>query len=350
MASNQVILDTYVNEQIPKLKTVQRDDLESMFESFSPEEMIAESEMTAEELVDTFRLSLITESLTDQYSETFQTGAYIYKAEWLKNYVVGFWEPDENGHADPFKNVLISFGIDKYKIDREISEARESVEYKAHHGSSLHPIALTTYGTIQECITDYWYELQRNFVPHLSNTSKVINKVKAREALHTIQFREMTALQLEQDPSLMEEIIHTAVTFSMPSNHIPLVADLEAKTRYWIPRMNGRVLELLRRIVLNINHTLNDEQQLGQLLMTYASTSERRFFRLIPNHIISTALGQVKGGYGLVGQVALDQLGLSTVCIDPQSNFIDQLTYRMRNVLKRWVTKRMQLEGYLRSP
>ena len=64
-------MTTYVNEQIPKLKTVTNDDLESMFENFSPDQIVETSGLTAEEVVDSFRLSLITESLTEQYSETY---------------------------------------------------------------------------------------------------------------------------------------------------------------------------------------------------------------------------------------------------------------------------------------
>ena len=36
-------MTTYVNEQIPKLKTVTNDDLESMFENFSPDQIVERS-------------------------------------------------------------------------------------------------------------------------------------------------------------------------------------------------------------------------------------------------------------------------------------------------------------------
>ena len=42
-------MTTYVNEQIPKLKTVNNDDLESMFENFSPDQIVETSGLTAEE-------------------------------------------------------------------------------------------------------------------------------------------------------------------------------------------------------------------------------------------------------------------------------------------------------------
>ena len=75
------------------------------------------------------------------------------------------------GHADPFKNILVDFGLDQKLLDLEINNARSETDYFLHHSSGSHPVSLTTYGMIQECITDYWYELQRGFFPDNSNTS-----------------------------------------------------------------------------------------------------------------------------------------------------------------------------------
>ena len=342
-------MTTYVNEQIPKLKTVTNDDLESMFENFSPDQIVETSGLTAEEVVDSFRLSLITESLTEQYSETYKLGAKMFDAQWLNDYVVGFWEPDENGHADPFKNILLDFGLDQKVIADQIDEAKHTTDYKIHHEAGFSPIALTTYGMIQECITDYWYELQRNFFPKSSNTNKVISKVKGREALHTVQFRDLTAFQLEADPSLLPEIIHSTINFSMPSNHIPVVQEIEAKTQEWLPKMDGDVTELLRRIIFHINGSLNDKTRLGQLLTEYASASENRFLALVPNHVLSSAISHLKGGYGLVGEIILEQLGLSASEPDMPKDFNESLQFKIKSILKRWAIRRMDLEGLLQS-
>tara|TARA_A100001037_G_scaffold87485_1_gene79416 strand:+ start:516 stop:1592 length:1077 start_codon:yes stop_codon:yes gene_type:complete len=341
------VLNAYVDDQIPKLRTVNNTDLESMFEKFSPDEIIKESEMTATELIETFRLSLITESLTEQYSETYLIGAKLHDADWLRNYVLGFWEPDENGHADPFKNILIDFGISQSTLDKEISEAKESVQYSTKHSSGLHPIALTTYGMIQECITDHWYELQRDFFPSASNTSKVISKVKGREALHTVQFRNLTAMQLEADPSLFTEIIKATINFEMPSSHIPTIVNLQEKTTGWIPRMNGDVTELLRRIIDNISKTLEDNNKLGQLLVEYATAGEKQFLRLVPNSVIKKALASIKGGHGIIGEIVLEQLGLVSNESESPKNFQEDITYRLRKVIKRWITSTMEIEGFL---
>ncbi|MCH2318374.1 MAG: hypothetical protein MK369_00620 [SAR202 cluster bacterium] len=344
------IINSYVQEQIPKLKTINSRDLESMFESFSPEDLIVESGMTADDLIDSFRLSLITESLTDQYSKTFQIGAHMYGAQWLQDYVVGFWEPDEYGHADPFKNVLVDFGINETKLQLEIDEAKHTVDYQTKHTSGFHPIALTTYGMIQECITDYWYELQRGFFPASSNTAKVISKVKGREALHTVQFRNLTALQLEEDPALLAEIINASASFQMPSNHIPNVFDIERKTQDWIPKMNGSVVELLKRIILNLNVTLDDNGKLGKLLIEYATTSERKFINHVPNSLVKKALNTFPVSHGIVGEAMLEQLGLTANEKDVPMNLLEKIHFNLRKSLKRYVYEKLDIEGFLKKP
>ena len=66
-------ITTYVNEQNAKLKTMNNDALESMSENFSPDQIVETSGLTAEEVVDSFRLSLITEALAE-YASTSENG------------------------------------------------------------------------------------------------------------------------------------------------------------------------------------------------------------------------------------------------------------------------------------
>lgn len=348
--NSDIKLYNYVDNQIPKLKTIQTSDLESMFENFSPEKIVETSNLSSDEVIDSFRLSLITESLTEQYAETYKIVADMHDAQWLNNFVKGFWEPDELGHADPFKNILIDFGINQKDLEIEIGDAKSSIDYQTEHSSGFHPIALTTYGMIQECITDYWYELQRKFFPTDSNTYKVLSQVKGREALHTVQFRDLTALQLEKDPNLLEHIIHAAVAFEMPSNHIPAVKEIEAKTREWIPQMNGSVSELLRRIINNINLVLNDHSKIGRLILAYASRSEKQFFQFIPNRIVTAAITNIQGGTSLVGEIVLDQLGLKVAEIESPKTYIEEVQFRLKNILKRWATERLNIEGFIAPP
>ena len=340
-------LDRYVAEQIPKLKTVQTKHLEGMFENYSPDEIVTGSGMSSAEIIESFRLSLITESLTDEYAKTFRQGARAHESEWLHRYVSEFWEPDEMGHADPFKNILVDFGLDQKLLELDINNARSETDYFLHHSSGSHPVSLTTYGMIQECITDYWYELQRGFFPDNSNTSKVLSLVKGREALHTVQFRDLTAMQIEADPGLIEEVVFAIVNFQMPANHIPLVSEIETKTQGWIPKMNGDLTELVTRIVANIHKALNNKAMLGKIILEYASQSERKFFDLIPQSTLIYCIGKVKGGYGLVGELLLEQLGLHGNEFESGVSMIDSVRYRLKQPLKRWVRDRLTREGFL---
>lgn len=343
------ILEAYVNKQIPKLQTVQQSDLDSMFETYKPEEIVAQSEMSASDLVDTFKLSFITESLTEQYADTYLAGARNHGAIWLSDYVTGFWAPDEAGHADPFKNILVDFGVNKSELEQQVQEAFESVSYQEVHNSGFHPVELTTYGMIQECITDYWYELQRGFFPEESNTTRILSKVKGREALHTVQFRNLTAIQLESDPGLLKQIIHAISNFQMPSNHIPLVANIESKTQKWIPRMNGDITTLLARIIGNINVMLEDKAKLGELIVGYASSKEKEILRYVPNIFVSKAIGNIRGGHGLVGEIVLENLGLESREDLTPMTFTELIEFKFRTILKRWVADKMNIEGYLKD-
>ena len=43
---------------------------------------------------------------------------------WLKNYVVGLWEPDKSRYPDLFKNILLDLGVDQNLISDQISEVK----------------------------------------------------------------------------------------------------------------------------------------------------------------------------------------------------------------------------------
>ena len=83
-----------------------------------------------EYFIDTFKLSMITESLTEQYAEAFRLGADLYNADWLRTYINGFWVPDELGHADPHKKILMNFGYTEHELDLMLKEADEQTSYK----------------------------------------------------------------------------------------------------------------------------------------------------------------------------------------------------------------------------
>ena len=65
--------------------------------------------------------------------------------------------------------------------------------------------------------------------------------------------------------------------------------------------------------------------------------------------MLSSAISHVRGGYGLVGEIILEQLGLSASEPDMPKDFNESLQFKIKSILKRWAVKRMDLEGLLHS-
>ncbi|GIS64728.1 MAG: hypothetical protein CM1200mP3_09760 [Chloroflexota bacterium] len=89
---------------------------------------------------------------------------------------------------------------------------------------------------------------------------------------------------------------------------------------------------------------------LGKIILEYASQSERKFFDLIPQSTLIYCIGKVKGGYGLVGELLLEQLGLHGNEYESGVSMIDSVRYRLKQPLKRWVRDRLTSKGFFLHP
>ena len=154
---------------------------------------------------------------------------------------------------------------------------------------------------------------------------------------------------MESDPSLIVEVAQAIQNFQMPSDKIPLVKGIQEKTQEMIPRMNGNVIVLLRRIIGHLNIALNDKELLGELLAKYATSREQRLISLLPNQVVIDSLNRLMGGYGLIGEVVLDALGLSANEREAETTSIERVQHFFRNIIRRWLRERLQLEGFLAS-
>ena len=295
-----------------------------------------------EYFIDTFKLSMITESLTEQYAEAFRLGADLYNADWLRTYINGFWVPDELGHADPHKKILMNFGYTEHELDLMLKEADEQTSYKENHEAGLMPVQLTTFGLFQECITDYWYELQASLFPTGSNAKKILQKVKGREALHTVQYRDMTALQLEDDPGLLEPCLFTVAHFEMPANKIELVSQYESKAQQWIPLMGGSVANLLKKIITQVQRISDDPSLIARVVFGMSNGKELKYLEKFPRAQLFQLVKSFRGCHGLVGEIILEALGIgSKVAPLPGiKSFIKQK-------LKLWLTSNIDLQKAL---
>ena len=111
--------------------------------------------------------------------------------------------------------------------------------------------------------------------------------------------------------------------------------------------MNGSVINLLKRIIFNLNIALDDKDKLGKLFTEYASHKERRFVKFIPNRILSQAIKKIRPGYGMVGEIVLEQLGLISKESMVPKNIIEETEYAIKTAIKRWVKGRLYLEGFI---
>ena len=334
-------LREYVKTQTKRQGFVESEDLEGLETSVNPQNLDLNEGFTLDDLIKTFKLSMVTESLTDQYAVVHLEGAKKYNADWFHDYIAGFWVPDELGHMEPHKKVLINLGLYEEDLDRELKYAAEQTSYPPKHRGGILPVQLTTYGMIQECVTDYWYKLQANIFPIKSKARKAILKVKGREALHTFQFRNLTAFQLEDDPGLLEPFLETVCNFEMPGNHIPNVKEYEHKAVEWIPYMNGSVFEQLKRIIRNLYKTLEDPLQFGKLMLKYADSREMQIISFLPNSYVLKVANALKWSHGIVGEVILEQVGLSNL-----APAYGGMYGKFRNPIKRWINAKFNLRNY----
>ena len=149
---------------------------------------------TENDFVGVLKLAMLTECATDSYAAVFDQGAKEFDAPWLARFTQDTWVPDEHTHYTPYQPMLNSLGFSDEELEREMREIREK-HYDHCCGSS--PVELTTYGIIQEYLTDRWHglisKLLKERAPYASHC---VNLVKRRETLHMMWYRDMTAVQI----------------------------------------------------------------------------------------------------------------------------------------------------------
>ena len=174
--------------------------------------------ITEEDFVGVLRLAMLTECATDSYSAVFQEGAEQFNAPWLGRFNERIWTPDEHTHHTPYKYMLQSLGYSEEELDLTMHEVRER-HYE--HCCGRTPVELTTYGIIQEYLTDNWHGMISQLLkPSAPYAAKCASMVKRRETLHTTWYREMTAIQVEENPEIMGLVADTVLSFQMPGTQL----------------------------------------------------------------------------------------------------------------------------------
>ena len=264
------------------------------------------SGFTEGDFVGVLKLAMLTECATDSYAAVFERGAKEYDAPWLGRFNQDIWVPDEHTHYTPYMPMLLSMGFSEEELDREIREVREK-PYDHCCGST--PIELTTYGVIQEYLTDHWHgligKLLKERAPYASHC---VNLVKRRETLHTMWYRDMTAVQVEENPEMLGMVADTMISFEMPGTS--LVPELGTRATEWMGKVDVNFKQMAFDFVRTFSEVSKTMRRNGELLMEIAV---RRGYRMgpFPPALVQRALNMLGGpGYGLLGEAVLERVGL----------------------------------------
>lgn len=262
--------------------------------------------MSEEDFVGILKLAMLTECATDSYSAVFQDGAERFDSPWLARFNTRVWTPDEHTHFTPYKLMLQSLGHSEEELDREMRVVQER---SYEHCCGRTPIELTTYGIIQEYLTDNWHGMISQLLkPSAPYAARCASMVKRRETLHTTWYRNMTAIQLEENPEMLGLVANTVLSFQMPGTR--LVPEFGPRSLEWMSKANVDFPRVARDFVRNFQQVAGTMKRAGQLFVELAS---KRGVRIgpVPIGAVRRMLDKVGGpGYGLIGEALMDKFGI----------------------------------------
>ena len=293
--------------------------------------------LSEEDFIDTLRLSLLTECATDTYARVFTSSAKKYEQPWLGHFIEKAWVPDELMHYLPFKTMLMQLGFSEDALDKDIMDARKT-DYIHEAGTT--PIHLTTFGTDQEYLTDNWYGLQyRVFRATSPKAAHMIARTKQRETLHTIWYRDLAALQIEENPNLIAHVAEASLRFQMPGNQI--VTHLQSRAAEWMSFMGAdfsRMKKDLIRLTAQITQT---PDRTGRLVMEVAGQLGVEFGPISISQVHSAMNKFGSPGYGLIGEALMVIAGMKGQFADYEQNVVNRIRGVVRTWLAREIDKRL---------
>ena len=299
--------------------------------------------LTEDDFAGILKLALLTECATETYGDAFAERAKRYDARWLARFNDNVWVPDELTHHTPYKYILMSMGFAEGELDREIREVQET-DF-THRGGDT-PAHVATFGIVQEYLTDNWHGLIADLLKTASpEASYMATRIKRRETLHTMWYRDMVALQVEANPRLLPHVAEALLKFEMPGN--TLVPHLQAQVTRWMPRMGADFDRITKDMVRLIHTTMADLNMTGRLLVQLAVERGFKIGPLSPR-LIQTVVNRLGGpGYGLLGEALLERVGLAYI-FAPRAGRQDSAFApytagyeRLRGLLRSWVASQI---------
>jgi Fatty acid desaturase len=299
-----------------------------------------------EDLAGILRLALLTECAAETFGKAIDERARRHGADWLSRFNSRVWLPDELTHHTPYKLILLNLGFSEEEVDRQIRHTQE-IPFD-HRGGDL-PVQVTTFGFVQEYLTDNWHGLVAKLLKRASpEASYMATRVKRRETLHTAWYRDMTALQIEGDPGLLPAMAEALGKFEMPAHQV--APDLQDEVGRWLPAMGADFERMVKDLLRLVHQTMGDVRRTGALVVELAA---QRGHKLGPVSVgqIRAALNRLGGpGYGLVGEAALEKMGLSYLWRasrgrqDRAFHLYDGVYERVRGLLRSWLVAQMEVD------
>jgi hypothetical protein len=298
--------------------------------------------MREEDFIGILKLTMLTECATETFANAIEGNASRYGAGWLYNFTHDVWTPDELTHATPYKLMLMKLGFAEGELDREIRDVRA---ISLDHKSGDTPMHLTTYGMLSEYATDKWHgAIWRILREPCPPAAYMAARVKRRETLHRVWYRDMTAAQIAGNPNLARYVSEVMLTFRMPGSS--LAPDLQKEAGRWLSLMEWDFEPAAREIGRMLEEVLADAGRLGRLLVTIAAERGEKLGPLSASQVQSV-LNHLRGvGYALVGEAFLESVGLDYLlnigdgqrrsAFDPQG--------RARRLIRSWLASRIHID------
>ncbi|HSX19145.1 MAG TPA: hypothetical protein VLE91_03340 [Candidatus Saccharimonadales bacterium] len=218
-------------------------------------------------------LSCFTECATDLYADQIVKIAKKDGQEWMVIYINKVWRPDEYTHSDPFKEGILEMGWYESEVDQRMEEANEVL---FTDGEDYSTMGMSVYQIVQEYLTDRWYKyahkLSYRYSPEFAQD--VLN-VGKRETLHTVWATKLTAIQLGQNPELLDHVAAVLIGFRMPGNLI--VPEQQAQVKRWMPHLTD-IKEAESGLIKTIAKITepDDADTAGDLLIDLASRAGKK--------------------------------------------------------------------------
>ena len=299
--------------------------------------------LSEDDLAGILHLALLTECATESYAAAIRDRARRFGAGWLARFNDEVWTPDELTHHAPYKYILLSLGFSEAELDSRIRETQER-EF-VHYGGDT-PVHVTTFGMVQEYLTDNWHGLIASLLKEASpQAAYMATRIKRRETLHTAWYRDMTALQIEASPGYVAYVAEEVARFRMPGNS--LVPELQSQADRWLPLMGANFERIFRDLFRLLHQTLGSARLTGELLVRMAAENGMSLGPVSAKQV-QVALNRLGGpGYGLIGEAALEMAGLDYVFKtkrerqDSGFRFYEGVYEKVRSLVRSWLAREM---------